>query len=239
MTNVVNKTTAGLTKRAAAMAIALIAPLGLTVAADASTVPLTSGNGTLVDNILTFEDDGTTISITSGIFEDVVSATGAQNGTSRVTQSSDGLGVAQAGDTQDGLDGTNGKDLLLLRFDELVTLETLTFTNVDVNDDFDLFVDTNGDGVPERVAFDIFINLESGTAPGTSVAQVALSNVIQATGTFFGIGADGFDDDFLLSALSFSTVGVSEVPIPGAIPLFLTGLAGMGFTRRRKKVAQA
>lgn len=209
--------------------------IGLAIAplASAETVNLTTGNGQLVDDTLTLQSLGRTFRVVGGFFDDVEGATATAGGETRLVQTVDGLGVTRPGDTTIGLDGTDGRDILIFEFDELVTLVSLTFSNVDPSDDFDFFLDTNGDGILERVRRDIFINTASGTAPGTSVAQVALANVFQATGTLFGIGADGFDDDFFISAISFTSV--SEVPVPAALPLFATAIAAFSLARRKRR----
>ena len=46
------------------------------------------------------------------------------------------------------------------------------------------------------------------------------------------IGFDFIDTQFYVSAIT-----VSDVPIPGAIPLLLSGLAGLGFASRKRKAA--
>ncbi|WP_417586113.1 exosortase-dependent surface protein XDP1 [Nitrincola sp.] len=43
-----------------------------------------------------------------------------------------------------------------------------------------------------------------------------------------------YDEGFKLTGISFSTIDVSEVPLPAAAWLFLTGLAGMGWVKKRK-----
>lgn len=52
------------------------------------------------------------------------------------------------------------------------------------------------------------------------------------------VAAPQGDDDWKLKNVIFSPVltdGVSEVPLPGALPLMAAGLAGFGFARRKAK----
>lgn len=229
----------GLVGKGIPCAIAAILGMAAMGTASAEIVPLTTGNGVVNNGTLTFESGGRTISVVGGTYDDLDDsvALASVNPETTVVQTDAGLGLIRDGDTNPALSGFSffESDLLIFEFDELVDLVSITFGNVDADDDFDLFLDTNGDGILERVARDILINNASGTLPGTSVAEVALAGLLQSTGTIFGIGADGFDDDFFISAITFAqSPYVGEVPIPGAIPLFLTGLAGLSFTRKKK-----
>jgi hypothetical protein len=51
-----------------------------------------------------------------------------------------------------------------------------------------------------------------------------------------GGGSDDNHDDMVIR-LSIVNGGISVVPIPAALPLLLSGLAGLGFVARRRKVA--
>ena len=66
---------------------------------------------------------------------------------------------------------------------------------------------------------------------GFLITSLIDSKMFFASGVeFFNFG-DGFTFDFA------SLNDVSEIPIPGALPLLLTGLAGIGFMKRRKRQA--
>ena len=52
------------------------------------------------------------------------------------------------------------------------------------------------------------------------------------TGTTFEFIARTIGDGFSIESL---TVTVNDIPIPGAIPLLLSGIAGLGFASRRRK----
>ena len=58
--------------------------------------------------------------------------------------------------------------------------------------------------------------------------------LIGAINPIFGGTTDSLVDAFKLGGISFTTVDVSEVPLPAAAWLFLTGLAGMAWMKKRK-----
>lgn len=60
--------------------------------------------------------------------------------------------------------------------------------------------------------------------------------LVGAYNSVFGGGTNWLSDSFKLAGVSFSTFDTVETPIPAALGLFLTGLAGMGWLRRRKSV---
>lgn len=66
-----------------------------------------------------------------------------------------------------------------------------------------------------------------GTNTFAELVAMAIAGDLDGT-TFFGLAF--VDTDFYLSS-------ISDVPIPGAIPLLISGLAGLGFATRKKKTA--
>lgn len=63
-----------------------------------------------------------------------------------------------------------------------------------------------------------------------NAVAAAIANVfLGANSITFAFDTDGNGEQFYVSA-----IGTSEVPIPGALPLLLTGLAGFGFASRRR-----
>ncbi|HNR76939.1 MAG TPA: hypothetical protein PKM48_07395 [Parvularculaceae bacterium] len=64
------------------------------------------------------------------------------------------------------------------------------------------------------------------------VVQIAILSLAQAANTKFGL-VDTIRFEFVDS--EFVVASISDVPVPGALPLLLSGLAGLGFAARRKK----
>lgn len=150
-----------------------------------------------------------------------VTATGEiRNGDSRdVFQGLGGFGVTEGDGESNEIDGQSldFKETLNLKFDNLVTLISATFTNVDSNDEFTLFVD--GDQLVSDT--NIFGN-----------ETVDFTN-IDATGTTLGfsVGEDADNDYFLKS------VEVQEVPEPTSIlgSLLVSGLGAMFYKKRKNQ----
>lgn len=81
--------------------------------------------------------------------------------------------------------------------------------------------------------FDLYIDGVL-TAANTGLAAVNfLATTFVGTTFEFVARADDFDN----SGFVIAQFDVREVPIPGALPLLLSGIAGLGFAARRKKAA--
>ena len=180
--------------------------------------------------------DGLVLTISAGIYTDTASTGGAvvtPNGNDaepRIYVTGTGVdidaGNGLPNDQEDEVDGNNGNEVLIFSFSQQVSLISALFAAVDSNDGFDLFIDSNNDGVLERIPQDNDI-------PGGNLANFAALNLV---GKLFGIGASGSNDEWKLAALTVRAV-VSDVPLPAALPLFLAGVAGFGFSARRKQRA--
>jgi len=131
----------------------------------------------------------------------------------RVTKSGNGLGVdcplgGGALLCPDEIDGP--LDLLTLHFDQKVVFHSALFSEVDSDDDFDLFIDGN------LVLSDV------------NIAAANPFDLMMLTGTSISFGADAGtlnqlnEDDFRLAAIS-----VSKIPLPATLPLLL-GVLGAG-----------
>jgi hypothetical protein len=185
-------------------------------------------------NFQEYTVDGIVMTVSAGIYTDTASAGGAvvtPNGNDaepRVYSPGTGVDIDSGNglpnDQEFEVDGNNGNEVLILSFDEDVQLVSALFASVGFDDDFDFFMDTNGDGVLERLAQDIDI-------PNGNLFDFFAFDLV---GKLFGIGASGFNDEWKLSALTVRAV-VSDVPLPAALPLFIAGLAGFGFAARRKQ----
>lgn len=64
------------------------------------------------------------------------------------------------------------------------------------------------------------------------VVQVAIMSFAQASSMAFGL-VDSIRFEFVDT--EFVVASISDIPLPGALPLLLSGLAGLGFAARRKK----
>jgi hypothetical protein len=137
-----------------------------------------------------------------------------------------GLGVRQAGDTNQSVDGAiNGaagkdgfKDLLLLTFTRAVKITRISFSRVENHptlgpDVAQIFIDGSQTG-----SFDI-----------SSFGWPAFMATGGWVGTSFGIAAFGRNDEFKIRAID-----VTPVPVPPAALLLATGVAGIGALARRK-----
>lgn len=136
-----------------------------------------------------------------------------------VSKSSSGLGVALTALPNFAPDVNGPFDLLTFAFTSAVSLNSITFGNVDGNDDFDIFFDGT-------LAFsDLGI---AGANPATFGGVVLNS---------FSVGADQLSffngvDDFTIAGID---VSVAPVPLPAAMPMLLAGLGSLAFARRRRR----
>jgi hypothetical protein len=163
---------------------------------------------------------------------------GEYNGTSiintgsrNLTKSDNGLGVDCSGfaglvcpNETDG-NAILNDDLLTIVFDQTVRFISVLFTEVDADDDVDVFVD--------------------GVAVGslTNFSISGLNNPLDLTaltGTSISFGADDAsfnnlnEDDFRVGAIK-----VNAVPVPAALPLFATAMLGVGYIARRRRAQAA
>ncbi|MGB3652287.1 MAG: PEP-CTERM sorting domain-containing protein [Rivularia sp. (in: cyanobacteria)] len=156
-----------------------------------------------------------------------LTATGkTRNGNIRdVFQGSDGFGVTRGEGERNEIDGNalDKKETLNLRFNKLVKLISATFSRVDTNDDFKLFVDGT-----ELVAAAI----PGGNATDTGSGTFDFSSY-NATGTVLGftVGDDNNNEYFL------KAVEVQEVPEPTTIlgSLLVSGFGAMLYRKRKNQ----
>lgn len=127
-----------------------------------------------------------------------------------------GMGVSFDGTDGAQIDGMGANDLAIFDFGQTVSLDLIQFAAANQNDEFVLFV---GNSLAALTSFS-FLDIPQ---PSDQVAPGVI-------GRFFGIGALEDNDNYRIAS-----VDVSEVPIPGAIPLFLAGLAGLSFARRQRR----
>ncbi len=208
-------------------------------AAQAATIDFDfTGNGGLATSY-SFTDAGSGVSVTATAASFNNSGTVTTNSNYRVGQYSLGLGMTRHWSDSHQVDGGAGNDLIVFDFNRKITIESVSFTHVDSNDQFSFFFDGTGSGLSiEGTNFDIDIT------PGTwswGIGSDGTHTFDETwTGTLFGIGAhdphwqDWSRDDFKISGMS-----VSVVPLPAALPLYGAGMAVLGFIgwRRKKRLA--
>jgi hypothetical protein len=168
--------------------------------------------------------DGITLTVTAGTFTGSGVTPGGNGADPQIY--SFGTGVWTDNDGQHTIDGYGPNELVILTFSDEVSLDALLFGYFDFLDDFDFFVDTDGDGLLEHIATDIDI-------PGSGLYTFTSAFV----SSVFGVGADHWDDSFKLRKVYVSAP--PEIPAPAALPLFLAGAAGLGLAGfRRKKLVR-
>lgn len=169
-----------------------------------------------------FTEGGLTVDVTAGIFSTFGNPTNivGLGGTLRqVDQNLLGLGAD--GPVDGGqIDGSLGNDVLVFSFSQAVRIESISFANVDGNDDF-AFGSVDGN------SFTRFVNFQDVTNPILASSFLSLS---QRTGDAFGIGAIGTFDNFRVSGIQ-----VTAVPVPAAGLLLGSALLGFGYLRRRRQ----
>ncbi|MEL7465212.1 MAG: hypothetical protein AAFN79_14170 [Pseudomonadota bacterium] len=211
------------------------ATLASTKAADAATFDLT---GALAESAtFSFVQDGIGLTVSTGLYNDLTNVIRGPGGDDVVHRNANGLGVDRfdfpgflfippsEGDPPELNGSLEGSEMLILTFDQVVVFNTLSFGEVDADDDFDLAID--GAFVAEDVSIQP-LNNPFVFAPGTR-------------GTSLGVGADTFlgaitggGDDFRVAGVS-----VTAVPIPAGGALLLTGLAALGFAGMRRRAGGA
>jgi len=153
--------------------------------------------------------------------------------------------------------GTNQNQMLLLDFGQAVTLETFTLSWAAHNDgipnygsvlaytDSGLFThnglrwnDLLENGFTHAGGPNAYKNMHVNQPVAVQGGILSQYWLIGAINPIFGGTTDKVADAFKLGGISFTTVDVSEVPLPAAAWLFLTGLAGMGWMKRRKAKSQ-
>ena len=120
------------------------------------------------------------------------------------------------------IDGWDAQEYVLVDFGKTVELTSVSFSYADADDAFTML-----DGAGNIAVQDQSVGVGTGVY---EISTYMFTSVIE--GSQFYIGADSWMDDFKLYGIS--AVDISEVPVPAALWLMASGLAGLGFIRRRK-----
>ncbi|NJM21014.1 MAG: PEP-CTERM sorting domain-containing protein [Richelia sp. RM2_1_2] len=201
--------------------------------AGAATIALTTTSAALAASI-TFDFSGSpsqqapSFTLNQNNLE--VTATGiTRNGEIRnVFQGENGFGVTSGEGERNEIDGDalGKKETLNLGFNKLVNLISATFTKVDTNDDFKLFVDGN-----ELVAAAI----PGGNAIDTGIGSFDFTS-FNAKGTVLGFTVgDDTGNEYFLKAVEVKEV--KEVPEPTTIlgSLLVSGFGAMFYKKRKNQ----
>lgn len=128
------------------------------------------------------------------------------------------------------VDGTDANEVAVLNFGSLlVKLTSITFSNVDRDDRYDVFAFANGTGAAATES-DLTKLLPNNCAICT------VSDFVIGQGSIFGIGADSANSEFKITSISFDIIP-SAVPLPAAGWLLFAGIGGLAAVRNRKRAA--
>lgn len=150
---------------------------------------------------------------------------GSDRYASYISVDDDGIGVKTSRRDSPDLDG-NGDEWLTFTFEKAVRLIWVSFSHLDRNDDWDIYVDG------QRVANE---NRNNPYWFNGGAGIVAKSFKVLADGHrcfLFGCSTD----NFVISKVKFEHAP-APVPLPATGLLLIGGLAGLGFMRRRKQQA--
>jgi hypothetical protein len=148
----------------------------------------------------------------------VINGDGKVNSTALHTGNVGGLGVLTKDDSNHAIDGAGVdiNDLLLLTFNKAVKIVGISFALVDGQ--------FGGDKA--------YFKIDGSALTNFSIVGFGFPNFksVNWSGTQFGIGALGQNDEFKLRAIQ-----VTPIPVPPAALLLATGVAGIGSLARRKR----
>jgi hypothetical protein len=138
-----------------------------------------------------------------------------------ITPENSGLGAFSEDDIHNDQTQFNSLESIEFIFDGPVLISNIEFN---AGDDQDCSAGTLTEGPCGD--FDLWID---GLFVATMTAVDLLTDVLM--GTTFEFRAVTPDAGFVIAQLEV----ISDVPIPGAIPLFLAGMAGLGFSARKRR----
>ncbi|MEL6169055.1 MAG: VPLPA-CTERM sorting domain-containing protein [Pseudomonadota bacterium] len=128
------------------------------------------------------------------------------------------------------VDGYGAHETIKFSFDHKVRIESVKFTYVDWNDDFEFGSYSNG--VLETYQSDIAIPIDGYFPTYAGWEGYGTYEFVGGPeATMFSVGSDYKFDNFKIKAIE-----VSKVPLPAGAALLLTGLVGLAVLRRRRGI---
>ena len=169
---------------------------------------------------LTYDKDGISVNVTAYTNGDPTTLI------QDITPANSGLGALSEGNNIDDQTQASAGESVKFVFNTLVALTNIEFNAGDDNDcDGPLAEGPCG-------TFDLIID-EGLATEMTLVGLVAINLMTDVfIGTTFEFVATQIGAGFVIAQFE-----VNEVPVPAALPLLLSGLAGLGFAARRRKTA--
>lgn len=227
---------------AAALALSLAGSL-----AQAASFDLWRNYGSKTQSSFTFMDDGITLEITGGSYAGGNAPLQGLTFENTVHQSVWGMSVLRPYDDTHQLDGNGPPEFLRFTFSEKVTIQSIVFTAVDDNDNFDMGIDGTDIGVYTSFGTDRLIEFPNAGLPDIPYDhRVTFSGDVQfrpeggssyfamAMGTFFDFYPNAKYDNFKIAQI---IVEPAPVPLPAGLPMLLMGAGLLGFVGRRRKAA--
>ncbi len=202
-----------------------LSPVGgpVTVSVGGIDVTVTGVNGAGA-NQLNFDD---TVTSPGAAF-----CTGGESGGPDFACLSDGAGIG--GFNPDEVDG---QEQLIVDFSETVEITAvylLDFFSLSDADEEQANINFNN-GSDLTVQPQNLFGVDNGYDPVTGLSQTTTRVVFTASdgNDTFGVG------DFAVGGIEFNLVEDARIPVPAALPLLLSGIAGLALFRRRRAAAQA
>jgi len=213
-----------------------VAAMFISIAANAQTFDLTSGESAGGGNSLNFMAGALTVNVRAfdlsnsdnvPLFETAVESSNFLN------INSNGLGLFGGG-TND-IDGVAGNEFILFTFNEIVDVESITFSDND-NDQFDLFRDVSTAPLTGTVLGRFGTTNIAGPfdvePAGPLVLGVFAANDLLNGVTTVGVGGFSGESSFRINSITLT----SAVPEPATWLMMIIGFAAIGFVARRRRI---
>ncbi|GMG82498.1 hypothetical protein LNKW23_17110 [Paralimibaculum aggregatum] len=177
---------------------------------------------------------GVTVTVTSSPntlnFNDIIASPGTSAfctaGGGSFACDSDGAGIG--GPNPDEI---NGDEVLTITFSEAVEITAFYLLDFFFDEDDEESAEISYDSGPSDVvdATEVFVQFGNGFFASTGLSRIT------STVTFVALDSNDLQGvgDFAVAGLEFNLIE-REIPVPAALPLMLTGLAGLALYRRRR-----
>ncbi|WP_428407473.1 VPLPA-CTERM sorting domain-containing protein [Hyphococcus sp.] len=151
-----------------------------------------------------------------------------------------GLGVTTGRGDIDQLDNIGDDEAIVLDFGALAQFDSITLSLAGFYDDIRIYGSNNAavaaitsGGLSAITSISTLLASASGNGI-EGFATIDLSGIASAYRYLIATIPGGSGDGF---RVKYVTAEVSDVPVPAALPLLLSGIAGLGFASRRRKQA--